>query len=179
MNLCHPIQCFTPDTDVMVAAKMIHGVVQIIGHNFLDLEFIPHNHQGFRHIYAHLCRILLNEDAGGIDQVMHQLRDIKGCNARRVVSKFQGRQGQKLAYHLVHLVGLIHDDLTVITAAFFILAHAVAYPLRIALDQGNRCFQFMGDIGNELFSHLIDLDLLVNVVLQLFVGILQGTNSIL
>ena len=37
----------------------------------------------------------------------------------------------------------------------------------------------MGDIGNELFSHLIDLDLLVNVVLQLFVGILQGTNSIL
>ena len=37
----------------------------------------------------------------------------------------------------------------------------------------------MGDIGNELFSHLIDLDLLVNVVLQLFVGILQGTNGIL
>ena len=38
----------------------------------------------------------------------------------------QGRQGQKLAYHLVHLVGLIDDDLTVVTAAFFILAHAVA-----------------------------------------------------
>ena len=89
MNLCHPIQCFTPDTDVMVAAKMIHGVGQIIGHNFLDLEFIPHNHQGFRHIYAHLCRILLNEDAGGLDPVMHQLRDIKSCNARRVVSKFK------------------------------------------------------------------------------------------
>ena len=123
----------------MVAAKMIHGVGQIIGHNFLDLEFIPHNHQGFRHIYAHLCRILLNEDAGGIDQVMHQLRDIKGCNARRVVSKFQGRQGQKLAYHLVHLVGLINNNITIVVAAFFLLAHSFLKTFRVSLDQGDRC----------------------------------------
>ena len=82
-------------------------------------------------------------------------------------------QIQQLLHHLVHLPSLIHDHFTVKLSAFLIFIDIVQQPFRVTLYDGDRSLQLMRYIGKEFLSHLIDLDFLLNINLQLLIGIPQ------
>ena len=154
-------------------------ICQIVCHNLFNFKLIPQNLQMFRDINLHPGFILLKQDAGGIYQITYQLRPVKGFYGRHVSSEFQSCQSQKLFYHLIHLIGFIHNDFTVIISALLILAHSLGQSLGISLNQGNGRFQLMGYVGNKLLSHFINLRFFLDIMLKLLIGLLKGSYGFL
>ena len=90
-----------------------------------------------------------------------------------IVAKLQLIQIHDLFHHLIHLAGFIHNDFTVKLSALLIVIDVVHQALCISLDQSDRRLQLMGYIGQELFTHSIDLFLLLKILLQLRIGLFQ------
>jgi len=85
-------------------------------------------------------------------------------------------QCQQFPDHIVHLRRLIHNDLTIEITAFCIVIDTFFQSFCISLDQCDRRFQLMRDIGKKFFSHLVDLDLFFDIILQLIIRCFQLRN---
>ena len=83
---------------------------------------------------------------------------------------------QQFFNHIVHLRRLIHNDLTIEITAFCIVIDTFFQSFCISLDQCDRRFQLMRDIGKKFFSHLVDLDLFFDIILQLIIRCFQLRN---
>ena len=77
---------------------------------------------------------------------------------------------QQLFHHIVHFGRLVHNDITVKFPALRIVIDTLLQALRIALDQSDGRLQLIGYIGEKFLTHLSNLFLLLNVLLQLIVG---------
>ena len=158
---------------------MVQSVAQIVGDHLFDLELIRPHVDGMGIVKLHAGFLLLDQNAGRRYDALYQFHNIEPLHLHRVVAKLQRRQRQQLAHHLVHLVGLVHDDLAVVVTALLLLRHAFRQSFRIALNQRNRRLQLVGHVGDEILSHLVNLNFLLDVVLQLIVGRLQFPDGLL
>ena len=125
---------FQPYFNPFLPFQMVHGIVQIIRDDLFYLKFIcPHPHRSLLPKYNGRP-FLLQKYACGREYALNQGHDIKLFHHRHVIAEFKGCQGKELFYHLVHLIGLIHDDITVVIPAFRILRHAFGQSFRVSLD---------------------------------------------
>ena len=118
---------------------MVDCIAQVVCDYLLDLKFIRPYINRRLSIKIHLNLILFEQDLRRVHNAANQFRQIETIHHRLIVSAFQRRQCQKLLNHLVHLVGLINNNITIIVAAFLLLAHSFLKTFRVSLDQGDRC----------------------------------------
>ena len=106
----------------------------------------------------------------------NQFCQIKTFKYNGIFSGFQMIECQQFFNHIVHLRRLIHNDLTIEITAFCIVIDTFFQSFCISLDQCDRRFQLMRDIGKKFFSHLVDLDLFFDIILQLIIRCFQLRN---
>ncbi len=62
-TLAFPDSWLDTDPDLSRSVQMMHPIGQIIGHDLLDLEFIPQHPQLLRRLHLHVGVVLLDQDA--------------------------------------------------------------------------------------------------------------------
>ena len=76
-------------------------------------------------------------------------------------------QSQQFFHHTVHFIRFVNDNFTIKFTAFCIIINTLLQSFRITLDQCQRCLQLMGHVRQKFFSHLINLYLFLNIILQM------------
>ena len=156
--------------DFAALAHMMIGIAHVIHEHFVDAEGIgAHQKRFLRRKQQTLCPALLCEHLCFPEHALRALPEIKNFEIQVRVLGFQLRKCEQPAHQLVHALRLVETHAEILFPHLFLLAEPVLKSLRIALNQGYRGFQLMGDIRDELPPHLIDFFLARKIVAQLAV----------
>ena len=118
----------------LLAVGIVDGVADIVGQHLFRLKFIrPYVFRPFP-IQAQGNAILFSQDSRGLDDALCQFHQVKTFKYYLLAAGFQLVQRQQVLHKLIHLVRLVHNDLTVKFPAGLILVDAFLQPFRIALD---------------------------------------------
>ena len=90
------------------------------------------------------------------------------------ITALEDKKGEDIRVIDIHEVSVLADYFLIASGSngnqVQAMADNVEEELGKAGDGGQRSFQFMGDIGDEFFSHLIDLCLFLDILCELIIG---------
>ena len=168
-----------PHVDLLIMIEMVQRITHIVGDDFLDLEFISPDKNRILSVHRDLRSLLLKKQRHAGNNAPDQLRDIEPLHRHLFRAELELVQREQLADHIVHLGGLIDNNVAVEVPALRILRDIVLESLRIAGDQRDRRLQLMGHIVKELFAHLIDLRFSLIVLQKLDICSLKLADRLL
>ena len=162
----------------ILSGHMVQGITDIISYDLLCFKLITPNRNRLSHDTINVYALLLNEDLARLQYPFDKLYNVKTFKGYLFIPKFQLIQSQKIPYHLIHFIGFIHDHIAIKSSALRIIADSFFQSFRIALNQSDRRFQFMRNIAKKFRTHLLQLFLLFNILLQLIIGAFQLRNRL-
>ena len=169
----NPVFIRKRDPYLLSFIQMIQGICKVIHKYFFYFKFITPDKDLFFLNEGNLCLTLLDQNRCRLEIIPYQFYNIKSLHRYHIVSKFKLIKSQKLLHHHIHLFRFIHDNITIKITAFRIFINILLQPLSISKDQRNRCLKFMGNIGQKLLSHFINLLFFCDILLQFIICGLQ------
>ena len=156
---------------------MIQGIAYIVCHDLFDLKLIGPYINRLLRLKDHIGLFLSDHDIHGLEYTTDQGYDIKPLHHNCIFAGFQLVQGKKIFYQFIHLGSFIHNDIAVELSALRVIGNVFFQTFCVALDQSDGSFQLMRYVIQKFFSHLVDLDLVLNVPLQFIVCGFQFTDG--
>ena len=87
-------------------------------------------------------------------------------------------QTEQLHDQTVHVTGFVRDGVAVELAVLGVVRHAGGQALGVTLNEGDRRFQLVGHVDDELAAHIVDALFFADLLRQLVVGLLELTDGL-
>ena len=158
---------------------MVDRVAQVIGQDFLNLEFIPPYLEFSGANIAQGSVFLIGKDPVGGHLPGDQFSQIKPDHLHGIVAELQLIEREELADQRIHFLRFIHDHAQIVVPGFRVIRDRILQALRVPLDQGEGRLELMRHIGQEFPAHVVCPGPLLQALLQFIVrGLELGDRTL-